>query len=201
MGGQKRYVATAGVWDIPGLRRRGEMDGAVDKIIAHVRTAGRAGIYTGAGDPYVPGDASRAPTLTGPDRLQHGAAADGSDTLLLVEPDEDPEDLRDRIYRSRSYATVRMAGRLKIADVVYAAIFLRHLEPAPAVHVEAFVDGIMDDLGYGRELGRMLVEDCFLLRDWLGLPLTNWPKDISYAASQGRQLCGTLSIVRRPNRV
>lgn len=194
MGGQKRYVATAGVWDIPGLRRRGEMDDAVDRIIAHVRATGRAGIYTGAGELFVPGDDDQAwaPTLTGPDRLQRGSAADGSDTYLLVEPDRDPEELRDRIYRSRSYATVRMAGRLKIADVIYAAIDLRHLEPAPAVHVEAFIDAIMADLGHGRDLGRMLVQDCLLLRDWLGLPLHHWPKDTTTAAVRGRQMCATL---------
>lgn len=61
----------------------------------------------GAGDPYKPTDGGgNAPTLTGPDRLQAGSAADGADTYAFTR-----KDARGEPYWERHCALhARIAG-------------------------------------------------------------------------------------------
>lgn len=111
MGKQRRYRrATGDGYAIPVVARSRDLDRAVERITGHLRQSGVPGIYTGAGDHPVPPVSfpDDAPVLVGDDQVQRGFSADGSDTYLLAEPGEPVEDLRDRLYRSRNYATPRM---------------------------------------------------------------------------------------------
>lgn len=191
VGEQRRYRrATSDGYEIPVPARARDLDLAVERITSHLRHFGVPGIYTGAGKPVpLASHPEEAPALVGADRVQQGFAADGSDTYLLVEPGEPVEDLRDRLYRSRNYATPRMAARSQVADMLYTAIGLGTLEPAPTDAVSRLAEHIVTYLHQHGSLGQMLAHRCWLLRDWLGLPTDTWPHDTQHVATQGRRRC------------
>ena len=131
MGQQRRY-GKQGVdgYEVPTGGRRQQLEDAVQTIYDHVRQTGLAGIYSGDGTWRAPAtDQLLAPMLEGPDRVRRGERVDGADTILAAHPTETREDIQDRLYRSRHYASPRMLTRHRIAEVLYAGIGAGLLEP------------------------------------------------------------------------
>ncbi|GAA5033227.1 hypothetical protein [Actinopolymorpha pittospori] len=81
---------------------------------------------------------------------------DGSDTILAARPEESREDIQDRLYRSRHYASPRMLTRHRIAEVLYAGIGAGLLEAVPAARVDDTVSMMVEAMLDGRLHPRML---------------------------------------------
>ena len=186
MGGPRRYAKSVDGYDVPTGGRRHDLDDAVQMII----DAGKAGIYSADGTYRGPaGDKLLAPMLQGPDRVRRGERVDGQDTLLAVDVGETFEDIQDRLYRSRHYASPRMVRRARIADVLYAGIGAGLLEPVPAARVEQTVDLVLQAIADGHLQGRDLAAHGQGLRAWLGLPAGEWTDAADDAAERGRAQC------------
>ncbi|GAA5004541.1 hypothetical protein [Actinopolymorpha pittospori] len=192
MGQQRRY-GKQGVdgYEVPTGGRRQQLEVAVQAIYDHVRRTGQAGIYSGDGTWRAAAtDQLLAPMLEGPDRIRRGERVDGADTILAAHPSETREDIQDRLYRSRHYASPRMLTRHRIAEVPYAGIGAGLLEPVSAVQVDDTVDLVLHAMAQGRLHPRMLAAHGQGLRQWLGLPASEWTEAADYAVKRGREMCG-----------
>ncbi|GAA5036967.1 hypothetical protein [Actinopolymorpha pittospori] len=191
MGQQRRY-GKQGVdgYEVPTGGRRQQLEVAVQAIYDHVRRTGQAGIYSGDGTWRAAAtDQLLAPMLEGPDRIRRGERVDGTDTILAAHPTETREDIQDRLYRSRHYASPRMLTRHRIAEVLYAGIGAGLLEPVPAAQVDDTVDLVLQAMAHGRLHPRMLAANGQGLRQWLGLPAGEWTAAAEEAAKRGRAMC------------
>ncbi|MET9019026.1 hypothetical protein ABZV93_03490 [Actinopolymorpha sp. NPDC004070] len=199
MGQQRRYNKQAvDGYEVPTGQRRQQLEDAVDAIHTHVRQTAYGGIYSGDGTWRAPvDDKLLAPMLDGPDRVRRGERADGADTILAAHPAETREDVQDRLYRSRHYASPRMLTRHRIAQVLYAGIGTGHLEPVPAARVDDTVDLMLHAMARGRLHARMLAAYGRGLRQWLGLPDGEWTEADDEAARKGRAMCAAPDVLRR----
>ncbi|GAA5037848.1 hypothetical protein GCM10023317_93000 [Actinopolymorpha pittospori] len=127
--------------------------------------------------------------LQGSDRVRRGERVDGADTILAASPEESREDIRDRLYRSRHYASPRMVTRAGIAEVLYAAIGAGLVEPVPVSRVDDTVDLVLKAVADGRLHPRMLAAHGQGLREYLGLPAAPWTAAADEAVKRGRELC------------
>ncbi|MFD2081891.1 hypothetical protein SAMN05421678_101125 [Actinopolymorpha cephalotaxi] len=196
MGQQRRYGKQAvDGYEVPTGQRRQQLEGAVDAIHQHVRQTPYGGIYSGDGTWRAPvDDKLLAPMLEGPDRVRHGERADGADTILAAHPAESREDVQDRLYRSRHFASPRMLTRHRIAEILYAGIGTGHLEPVPAARVDDTVDLMLHAMARGRLHTRMLAAHGHGLRQWLGLPDGEWTDADDEAAKRGHAMCATAAF-------
>ncbi|GAA5035020.1 hypothetical protein [Actinopolymorpha pittospori] len=203
MGQQRRY-GKQGVdgYEVPTGGRRQQLEVAVQAIYDHVRQTGQAGIYSGDGTWRAAAtDQLLAPMLQGPDRIRRGERVDGADTILAAHPTETREDIQDRLYGSRHYASPRMLTRHRIAEVLYAGIGAGLLEPVPAAQVDDTIDLVLQAMARGRLRPRMLAAHGQGLRQWLGLPAGKWTAAAKEAAKRGREMCaapGAVTPVREP---
>lgn len=193
MGQQRRYGRQAvDGYGVPTGQRRQQLEEAVDSIYDHVRQTAFGGIYSGDGTWRAPlDDKLLAPMLEGPDRIRRGERVDGADTILGAHPAESREDVQDRLYRSRHYASPRMLTRHRIAEILYAGIGAGHLEPVPPDRVDDTVDLMLHAMARGRLHPRMLAAHGQGLRQWLGLPDGEWTEADDEAAKKGRTMCAS----------
>ena len=163
-----------------------------------MRRTGQAGIYSGDGTWRAAAtDQLLAPMLEGPDRARRGERVDGADTILAADPTDSREDIQDRLYRSRHYASPRMLTRHRIAEVLYAGIGAGLLEPVPAGRVDDTLDMVMEAMADGRLHPRMLAAHGEGLRQWLGLPAGEWTAAADEAAKRGRAMCAAPQLQDR----
>ncbi|WP_192755225.1 hypothetical protein [Actinopolymorpha pittospori] len=161
----------------------------------HVRETGRAGIYSGDGTWRAAlTDQLLAPMLQGPDRIRRGERVDGADTILAASPDDTREDTRDRLYRSRHYASPRMLTCHRIAEVLYAGIGAGTLQPVSAARLDDTVDLVLEAMTDGRLYPRMLAANGQGLREYLGLPGGPWTSSADDAVKQGRAMCAAPQV-------
>lgn len=194
MGQQRRYARRVGDLEVPttaGHRLR--VEEAARKIAAHVREFQRPGIF--AGDGTYRGslaDGELAELVLNDDRLRHGPNVDGSDTLLVVDPDEHEDDIRERLYRSRRWASPRAVARHEVAEAIYAAIGVGAMPAEPTQHIEALVGQLMRAMDRGLIDPRNRTYRCHGLRALLELPTADWDDAADRAAARGRRLCRDL---------
>ncbi|MGW5366386.1 hypothetical protein [Actinopolymorpha pittospori] len=199
MGRQRRY-GKQGVdgYEVPTGDRRQHLEVAVQAIYDHLRQTGQAGIYSGDGTwRSAATDQLLGPMLEGPDRVRRGERVDGADTILAAHPTETRENIQDRLYRSRHYASPRMLTRHRIAEVLYAGIGAGLLEPVPAARVDDTVDLVLQAMARGRLHPRMLAAHGQGLRQWLGLPAGEWTEAADEAAKTGSAMCAA-PMVEQP---
>ncbi|GAA5000563.1 hypothetical protein [Actinopolymorpha pittospori] len=154
-----------------------------------IHAANRDGIFSADGTWRGPlDDKLLSPILEGPHRIRRGERVDGQDTVLAVSAGDTFEDIQDRLYRARHYASPRMVTRSRIADVLYAGIDAGLLEVVPTARVDDAVDMVLERIGDGILSYRMLAYHGQGLREWLGLP-AEWTDSAEQAANRGRQLC------------
>ncbi|MGW0230269.1 hypothetical protein ACWDWO_18295 [Actinopolymorpha singaporensis] len=88
--------------------------------------------------------------LEGPGRVRRGERVDGAAAILAAHPAESREDVQDRLYRSRHYASARMLTRHRIAEGLYSGVGAGYLEPVPPDRVDDTVDLMLHAMARGR---------------------------------------------------